>query len=111
MITIVKPRLDKSASEVSIVDVLEDRFIHELRDDTDAIRKAETLAKAYRQSSVELPRCRLKATLYYMGQKISGVSDEDIIDSQDKVSCINFEINAIVCSISIIILECWQLCH
>ena len=89
MITIVKPRLDKLASEVSIADVLEDRFIHELKDDTDPIRKAESLAKAYRQSSIELPRCRLKATLYYMGQKISdGVSDEDIIDSQDKVSCI-----------------------
>ena len=86
MITIVKPVV-KSTSEVNIADVLEDRFIHELRDDTNARTKAEELAKTYRQSGTELPRCRLKTTLIpYIGTKMFDAVSDDIIDSGDKVS-------------------------
>ena len=86
MITIVKPVV-RSEKEVTIAEVLEDRLIHELKLDKNAKSNAEELAKTYRQSGTELPRCRLKATLYYMGRKVSeGISDMDIIDSGDKVS-------------------------
>ena len=86
MITIVKPVV-RSEKEVTIAEVLEERLIHELKLDKNAKSNAEELAKTYRQSGTELPRCRLKATLYYMGRKVSeGISDMDIIDSGDKVS-------------------------
>ena len=86
MITIVKPVV-KATSELNIADVLEERFIHELRDDTNARIKAEGLAKIYRQSGTELPRCRLKSTLTpYLGTKMFDVVSDDIIDSGDKVS-------------------------
>ena len=76
----------RSTSEVTIAEVLEDRFIHELKDETNAKIRAEELAKKYR--GAELPRCRLKATLSYMGTIVSsGVSYEDIVD---KVSFFNF---------------------
>ena len=85
MITIVRPVV-RSTSEVTIAEVLEDRFIHELKDETNAKIRAEELAKKYR--GAELPRCRLKATLSYMGTIVSsGVSYEDIVD---KVSFFNF---------------------
>ena len=85
MITIVKPVV-RSEKEVTIAEVLEERLIHELKLDKNAKSNAEELAKTYRQSGTELPRCRLKATLYYMGRKFSeGISDMDIIDSGDKV--------------------------
>ena len=86
MITIVKPVV-RSEKEVTIAEVLEERLIHELKMDKNAKSNAEELAKTYRQNGTELPRCRLKATLYYMGRKVSeGISDMDIIDSGDKVS-------------------------
>ena len=86
MITIVKPVV-RSEKEVTIAEVLEERLIHELKLDKNAKSNAEELAKTYRLSGTELPRCRLKATLYYMGRKVSeGISDMDIIDSGDKVS-------------------------
>ena len=76
----------RSTSEVTIAEVLEDRFIHELKDETNAKFRAEELAKKYR--GAELPRCRLKATLSHMGTIVSsGVSYEDIVD---KVSFFNF---------------------
>ena len=59
MITIVRPVV-RSTSEVTIAEVLEDRFIHELKDENNAKTRAEELAKRYR--GAELPRCRLKAT-------------------------------------------------
>ena len=84
MITIVRPVV-RSTSEVTIAEVLEDRFIHELTDVTNAKIRAEELAKKYR--GAELPRCRLKATLSYMGTIVSsGMSNEDIVD---KVSFLN----------------------
>ena len=86
MITIVKPVV-RSEKEVTIAEVLEERLIHELKMDKNAKSNAEELVKTYRQSGTELSRCRLKATLYYMGRKVSeGISDMDIIDSGDKVS-------------------------
>ena len=70
---------------MTIAEVLEDRFIHELKDVTNAKIRAEELAKKYR--GAELPRCRLKATLSYMGTIVSsGMSHEDIVD---KVSFLN----------------------
>ena len=85
MITIVRPVV-RSTSEVTIAEVLEDRFIHELKDENNAKTRAEELAKRYR--GAELPRCRLKATLSYMGTIVSsGISYEDIVD---KVSFMNF---------------------
>ena len=45
----------RSTSEVTITEVLEDRFIHELKDETNAKFRAEELAKKYR--GAELPRC------------------------------------------------------
>ena len=84
MITIVRPVV-RSTSEVTIAEVLEDRFINELKDVTNAKIRAEELAKKYR--GAELPRCRLKATLSYMGTIVSsGMSNEDIVD---KVSFLN----------------------
>ena len=84
MITIVRPVV-RSTSEVTIAEVLEERFIHELTDVTNAKIRAEELAKKYR--GTELPRCRLKATLSFMGTIVSsGVSYEDIVD---KVSFLN----------------------
>ena len=84
MITIVRPVV-RSTSEVTIAEVLEDRFIHELKDENNAKTRAEELAKKYR--GAELPRCRLKATLSHMGTIVSyGVSYEDIVD---KVSFLN----------------------
>ena len=84
MITIVRPVV-RSTSEVTIAEVLEDRFIHELKDENNAKTRAEELAKKYR--GAELPRCRLKATLSYMGTVVSsGMSYEDIVD---KVSFLN----------------------
>ena len=85
MITIVRPVV-RSTSEVTIAEVLEDRFIHELKDENNAKTRAEELAKRYR--GAELPRCRLKATLSYMGTIVSSeISYEDIVD---KVSFMNF---------------------
>ena len=85
MITIVRPVV-RSTSEVTIAEVLEDRFIHELKNGTNAKTRAEELAKKYR--GAELPRCRLKATLSHMGTIVSsGVSYEDIVD---KVCFFNF---------------------
>ena len=86
MITVVKPVV-KATSDLNIADVLEDRFIHELRDDTDARREAEELANIYRQSGIELPRCRLKTTITpYLGAKLFDVMSDDIFDSGDKVN-------------------------
>ena len=90
MITIVKPVV-KATSDLNIADVLEERFIHELRDDTNARREAEELANMYRQSGIELPRCRLKATLTpYLGAKLFDVMSDDIFDSGDKVNPLSF---------------------
>ena len=85
MLTIVKPVLEKSSTDVSIADVLAERFIHELKFDGNAEEEAKYMANIFKQSGTELPRCRLKATLKHMGVKIAEGWTCDISDSGDKV--------------------------
>ena len=91
MLTVVKPHLNnlnkRQESDVSINDVLLERLTFEHMEENSQVL-AEKVAKAFRQSkNTELPRCRLKASLYsQMGVKVAeGISGDDILDSGNKV--------------------------
>ena len=86
MLTIVKPLINENGADMSLVNVLQDRFIHELKH-LEPFENVAKLAKMYRKNRQHLPKCRLKATLFHcMGYPLSQGISTDIFDSGNKVS-------------------------
>lgn len=89
MLTVIKPKQTTASSneDVTVHDVLQERLIHELHE-PNGQQLAIALADAYKRSETELPRCRLKATLFnqFGVKEAEGISELDIIDSGNKAS-------------------------